>query len=552
MNYKLTDIFKFGQTSAERSEMDKQKIILIVDDQQRDLDMLVELLKPDYRIVAAAGEAQALTAVRDGTPPDLILLGITKPEKAGYDVCRRFKANQTTRDIPVILTASHVEVLALESGAVDCITKPIVPPILKARIKTQLALREKVDELREANIKIETLKNTMGTELTVGREIQQRIVPSDFPAFPDHDEFDVYATLQPARVFSGDFYDFFLIGDDRFCFCIGNVEGKGVQAALFMSVTKTIINSRAGDDFSTASILTHVNEQLSAVNQASMSVTLFMGILNIKTGRLLYTNAEHNPPYLKRATGAIELLDRIHGPVMGIARGVVYREDKTTLSKNDMLLLGTAGLVRAGIDEEKRFSEKRLRELLTSREYESVQHIVRATISEVKKITDGVDQTQDMTFLAVQFIRTPEEAGGPKLELTIPNRLSESAGVKAHFDTFAEQYGIPDQIRLKMHVVLDELLTNVISYAYLDGERHDIGIKVELSADRLKVSMVDDGIPFNPLGMETPDTELALEDRKIGGLGIHLVRKMMDRVSYRRRIEKNVITVLKFLNTDNN
>ena len=99
-----------------------------------------------------------------------------------------------------------------------------------------------------------------------------------------------------------------------------------------------------------------------------------------------------------------------------------------------------------------------------------------------------------------------------------------------------------------MHVVLDELLTNIISYAYLDDEKHDIGIKVELSADRLKMSMVDDGIPFNPLGLETPDTELSLEERKIGGLGIHLVRKMMDRVSYRRRIDKNVITVVEFLN----
>jgi anti-sigma regulatory factor (Ser/Thr protein kinase) len=98
-----------------------------------------------------------------------------------------------------------------------------------------------------------------------------------------------------------------------------------------------------------------------------------------------------------------------------------------------------------------------------------------------------------------------------------------------------------------MHLVIDELLTNIISYAYLDDEKHDIEIKVELAANRLKVSMVDDGIPFNPLGKETPDTELSLEERKIGGLGIHLVREMMDRVSYRRRIDKNVITVVEFL-----
>ncbi len=534
--------------------MDKQKKILIVDDQQPDLEVLVDLLKPDYRIVAATSGEQALWAACAATPPDLILLGIMKPEADSFEVCRRLKANPTTRDIPVILITSNresdVEGGELESGAVDCITKPVSPPILKARVKTHLALRHKSDELREAYKIIESLKNRVGKELTVGRKIQESIVPSDFPAFPDHDEFDVYATLQPALEFEGDFYDFFFIGDDRFCFCIGDVSGKGLQAALFMSVTKAIIKSRAGDDFSTASILTHVNEELSVVNQASMFVTLFMGILNIKTGRLLYTNARHKPPYLKRGTGAIERLDRIHGPVIGTTRGMVYKEDQTALLKNDMLLLFTDGVTRAANDEKNRFSEKRLGELISSREYESVEDIVRLAISEVKKFTDGADQIEDMTFLAVQFLRNPEETGGPKLELTIPNRLTEYARVKEHFDTFSEHYGIPDKTRLKMHVVIDELLTNIISYAYLDDEKHDIGIKVELSADRLKVSMVDDGLPFNPLGIETPNTELSLEEREIGGLGIHLVRKMMDRVSYRRRIDKNVITVVEFLNKD--
>lgn len=396
--------------------------------------------------------------------------------------------------------------------------------------------------------KIETLKNKLDMEITVGREIQQRIVPSDFPAFPDHDEFDVYAALQPGREFGGDFYDFFLIGDDRFCFCIGNVAGKGLPAALIMSVAKTIIKSRAGDDFSTASIFTHVNEQLRAVNPAAMLVMLFMGILNIKTGKLIYSNAGHKAPYLKREAGAVERLDRTHGPAIGTARGMVYGEDNTALSKNDMLLLCSAGVMPAGIEGDKGYSPKRLKALISSCEHESPQRIVRALTSAAKKVSGEADQSGDMTLLALQFTRSPQESGGPKMELTVPNRLSENARVKEHFDTFAKHYGLPDPIRLKIHVVIDELLMNIISYAYPDDDRHDICIKVELSTDRLKVSMVDDGIPFNPLGIETPDTGLALEEREIGGLGIHLIRKMMDRVSYQRRIDKNVISVVKFLN----
>ena len=156
----------------------------------------------------------------------------------------------------------------------------------------------------------------------------------------------------------------------------------------------------------------------------------------------------------------------------------------------------------------------------------------------------------DMTVLAVQFLRTPEETAGPKLELTVQNRLTENCRVIEHFDTFSEHYAIPQHVKLKMDVVFDELLTNIISYAYRDNKEHDIEIKVELSADRLKVSMVDDGIPFNPLGVETPDIELPLEERTVGGLGIHLVRNMMDKVSYRRRIDKNVITVVEYLDAE--
>ena len=229
---------------------------------------------------------------------------------------------------------------------------------------------------------------------------------------------------------------------------------------------------------------------------------------------------------------------------------MVYQEDNITLSKNDMLLLYTAGVTRAYKDKKKRFSDERLKALLSSREFGSIEDIVQAALSEAKNFRDGAAQKKDMTLLAVEFLSNPEESSGPKLELTIPNHLSENAGVKDHFDTFSEHYGIPDKTRLKMHVVIDELLMNIISYAYLDDEKHDIEFKVELSADRLKVSMVDDGIPFNPLGIETPDTNLSIEEREIGGLGIHIVRKMLDRVSYRRRIDKNVITAVEFLKPD--
>jgi sigma-B regulation protein RsbU (phosphoserine phosphatase) len=534
--------------------MGKKQRILIVDDERINLNLLADLLKTDYRIQKAMSGKQALKAVDKAEPPDLILLDQTLPDIDGIELCRRLKADEATGGIPVIFITekgeTNDESACLEMGAADYVTKPIYPPIVKSRVKTHLALKTSMEQLQKTNRIIESHNYKKEDELDVCQQIQISMVPSDFPALSDHDEFNVYATLQPARKFGGDFYDFFFIGEDRFCFCIGDVSGKGVPTASFMSVTKSIIKSRAGDDFSTASILTHVNEELSAFNKTATFATVFIGILNIKTGMLVYTNAGHTKPYLKPGKGSVRRMDRLHGPMLGKARGLVYREDKKALSKDDMLLAYTDGVTGARNKENKLFSEKRLKDLISSCEYGSVEDIVRSTIYEVKRFEDGAPQLNDMTVLAVQFLRTPQESAGPKLELAVPNRLSENMRVKEHFDTFADHYSIPKQVRLKMHVVLDELLTNIISYAYQDDREHNIGIKVELSADRLKVSMVDDGIPFNPLGVETPDMALPLEERKIGGLGIHLVRNMMDKVSYRRRIDKNVITVVEYLNQD--
>ena len=403
----------------------------------------------------------------------------------------------------------------------------------------------------ELETSIENLKNTttvkerMESELNIGRKIQMSMIPLTFPPFPDRREFSIYATLQPAREVGGDFYDFFFIDENRFCLCIGDVSGKGVPAALFMAVTKTLIKSRATDDFSTASIITHVNDELSRDNEAYMFVTIFMGILDIKTGALVYTNAGHNPPYIIREDDSIERLDQKHGPVVGAMDGLAYKEDKTNLTRGDMLLLYTDGITEAMDPAKNLFSEKRLAELLSSQKHKSAEEVVQSTVIEVKRFEDGMDQADDITVLGAQYFGILQETEDPVLEMVVQNRLPEIERFKKSFNTFSEQYDIPTPVRRKMNVVFDELLNNIITYAYRDEDEHSIEIKVELSGDRLTVSITDDGIPFNPFGVETPDTKLPLEERKTGGLGIHLVRKVMDKVSYQRRIDKNVITLVK-------
>jgi PAS domain S-box-containing protein len=263
------------------------------------------------------------------------------------------------------------------------------------------------EKLEEANQIIRDQKERMEDELNIGREIQMSMLPLVFPPFPDHDEFSIYAVLEPAREVGGDFYDFFFIDDERFCICIGDVSGKGVPSALFMAVTKTLIKSRTTDDFSTASILTHVNTELSTDNKSCMFVTIFLGILNIRTGHLVYTNAGHNPPYLKRGDGALQRLDARHGPVIGAMSGMVYGEEVDTLGPGDLLFMYTDGVTEEMNVDEQLFSERRMAELLTSDKGNSAEATVRDTVSAVKRFKGETEQSDDITVLALQFQADP-------------------------------------------------------------------------------------------------------------------------------------------------
>jgi sigma-B regulation protein RsbU (phosphoserine phosphatase) len=529
----------------------EKETILLVDDNPINLQVLFETFKKSgYKLIAAKDGEKAL-AMAESAHPDLILLDIMMPGMDGYEVCRRLKADEGTAGIPIIFvtamgeTADETKGLAL--GAVDYITKPFSPPIVQARVRTHLALKRNMAELQDAYKIIESQKERMQDELNVGREIQMNMVPLVFPPFPDRDEFSIFATLQPAREVGGDFYDFFFIDEYRLCFCIGDVSGKGVPAALFMAVTKTLIEARARHDLSTASIITHVNDELSRDNKAFMFVTLFIGILDVRTGEFLYTNGGHNPPYIKRANGSIDILDERHGPIVGPVPGLAYKEAAARLSPDDLLFLFTDGVNEAMDPSKNQFSDERLTDLLSSHTFESVEDVVETTVDEVERFTGGAEQSDDITLLVLQFLKEAEATSCFLLDLTIKNLVSDIGQVNSRFNNLSKQHGLSDSIRRKMNVVFDELLINIISYAYQDDQEHEIEIKMELTEEKLTVTIVDDGLPFNPLGMEAPDSDVPMEERKAGGLGIHLVRSIMDKVSYQRRIDKNVLTLVKNL-----
>ena len=247
-------------------------------------------------------------------------------------------------------------------------------------------------------------KERMEKELNVAHEIQMSMIPLEFPTTSDHSEFSIFATMKPAREVGGDFYDFFFIDEERLCFCVGDVSGKGVPSALFMAVAKALIKSRAADDISTASILTHVNNELSADNKTSLFVTVFLGIMNIKTGDVLITNGGHNPPYIKKQGGDLQCLKQIHGPIVGAFKDMAYEEQKIRMENGDLLFIFTDGVTEAMNRNGEMFSETGLEQLLTGMQESEPEAVIGTTMEKVKTFAKRAEQSDDITMLAVQFL----------------------------------------------------------------------------------------------------------------------------------------------------
>ena len=446
-------------------------------------------------------------------------------------------------------------VVVLNAAIADPNSLARLQAIVQQKTRDQLMeeIQSKNEELEESleNLKrTRSAKDRMESELNIGRDIQMSMLPLTFPAFPEQLEFDVHAALYPAMEVGGDFYDMFMIDLDHFCFCVGDVSGKGVPAALFMAVTKTLIKSRAANDLSPASILSHVNSETAVGNDSAMFVTIFLGILNLHTGELVYSNAGHNPPYLQRNDGTLERLDKRHGPVIGAMEGIAYSESETTMDKGELIYVYTDGITEAMDIDRNLYGEDRLADMLEAATYEDAKAAVTYSVDDVWSHQGDASQADDITVMAVRYHGPVTIEGESELTLTMVNDIMAISGINEAFNGFAEQHGLEDAVKRRMNVCLDELLNNIVSYGFTEDEgeeEHEIEVHLRLLDSELVVTIIDDGKPFNPFANDPPDTALSVDERPIGGLGVHLVRNFMDKVSYERHGENNVVTLHKNL-----
>ena len=270
-----------------------------------------------------------------------------------------------------------------------------------ARSFTEMArdLKKYIKDLTETT----AAKQRIESELSIAAKIQRSMLPSVFPAFPHRDEFDIYAVMQPAKEVGGDFYDFFFLDEDHLCVVIGDVSGKGVPAALFMTVTKYLIEAVAGMDEPPDRILARVNRHLANNNESYMFVTIFMGILNVKTGEFVYANAGHNSPLLWDQDGSPSFLKPPEGPVVGIMDDAAFAMDRLTFRAGTVLLAYTDGVTEAFSADGMAFSDKRLLKIVTNVRERSVKEITEALLTEISFFCVGAPQADDITVLALSF-----------------------------------------------------------------------------------------------------------------------------------------------------
>lgn len=253
-------------------------------------------------------------------------------------------------------------------------------------------------------IKLSTEKERIGAELELARNIQANMLPNIFPPFPERTEFDIFASMTPAKEVGGDFYDFFLIDDDHLGIAIADVSGKGVPAALFMMVSKILVNNYAAMESSPAKVLEQVNTQICKHNQEDMFVTVWFGVLEISTGKVTAANAGHEYPIIKKAHGEFELLKDKHGFVVGGMESTHYTEYEFTLEKGGTLFLYTDGVAEATNADNELFGTSRLLDVLNRNRKAPPKELLTNTKMAVDKFVGSAPQFDDLTMLAIKLL----------------------------------------------------------------------------------------------------------------------------------------------------
>ena len=394
----------------------------------------------------------------------------------------------------------------------------------------QHSLKQHITDLQATTASKERLQS----ELKIAHDIQMGMIPT---SFPQRQDLDLFASMTPAKEVGGDLYDFIIEGDELF-FIIGDVAGKGVPASLYMAVTRTLFRNLAGNYQSAANIVREMNHAIASTNDSYVFVTVFVGVLDMKTHYLTYCNAAHNAPVMITTEGECSLLEVETNLPIGVEDRYNYNEQQVDFPPGSALLLYTDGLTEAmyfsNDGSRKLFGEQRVLHDVEKNSKASAIEVIDFLKQHVSVFADGTEQSDDLTMLFLRHGTAQEPGVDPSRRLIMKNEMSEVGRLRAFFFSVCREHGIDDETAKTLNLALEEWVANVINYAYPKGMRVHVEVTADVSDDVLTLVIKDHGAAFDPTQHEEVDIDAELDERAIGGLGIHLIRTIMDTVEYQR------------------
>ena len=397
---------------------------------------------------------------------------------------------------------------------------------------------------------VEELKTTTASnvaleqELKIASDIQQQMLPKVYPPFPERTDIDIFGEVVTAKKVGGDLFDFF-IRDDKLYFSIGDVAGKGVPAALVMAVTRSMFRSASLSNTSPKLIVESINRSVCQSNDSFMFVTLFMGVLDLKTGHLLYTNAGHEPPVL--VGGAHTRFINVNNNIpLGLRSDWEYTEQKSLIDKGTTLFLYTDGYTEAETTEHEQFGRQRMcsEALRLSAEHLDSREFVRQIRQAERTFVHGIPQSDDISLLAIKYL------GSDALHqyhrgISLLNDVKEIPALAIFVGSICEDMRFNQLTTDGVNLAVEEAVVNVMNYAYPEGTRATILLEVFADEESVRFVLCDDGKPFDPTASEEVDIENNVKNKIIGGMGIHLIRHYMDHIAYERKDGQNILTMTK-------
>ncbi|MBO4689283.1 MAG: SpoIIE family protein phosphatase [Paludibacteraceae bacterium] len=389
-------------------------------------------------------------------------------------------------------------------------------------------------------------------ELNIARKIQMAMLPTRFPPFPDYPNINAYGEVIPAKEVGGDLFDFY-IREDRLFFCVGDVSGKGVPASIVMAMTRSIFRSFTSYLNDPAQIVAQMNDSLSGENnEQSMFVTLFLGVLDLYTGELKYCNAGHNAPIIMAKGESLPCMPNLP---LGVLAGYEYEEQVAKMEVGDTLFLYTDGLTEAENSTQELFGEERMMEKLKAKSEgtkdKSPRELIETMQQAVADFVGEAEQSDDLTMFAILLLdkqpraKSQVTSDNGHFSLVMRNDIQQIPTLAEWIETLE----LPQELNMPINLALEEAVSNVMLYAY-PGKSGQVLVECEMKRNKGQAifTITDSGVPFDPTQQEDPDVTQSAEERPIGGLGIFLVRQIMDDIRYERKNGKNILTLVKSLN----